>query len=93
MISPTSADSIPLHWRGKRVPEDISTIGYDGIEIGKYLEPALATLKQDSELLGRRLAEKLIDEIEQPKICLVEHLLVEGKIYPGRSVKKLTEAG
>ena len=78
---------------GKRVPEDISTIGYDGIEIGKYLEPALATLKQDSELLGRRLAEKLIDEIEQPKICLVEHLLVEGKIYPGRSVKKLTEAG
>ena len=41
---------------GKRVPEDISTIGYDGIEIGKYLEPALATLKQDSELLGRRLA-------------------------------------
>ena len=78
---------------GKRVPEDISTIGYDGIEIGKYLEPALATLKQDSELLGRRLAEKLIEEIEQPKICLVEHLLVEGKIYPGRSVKKLTEAG
>ena len=75
------------------MPEDISTIGYDGIEIGKYLEPALTTLKQDSELLGRRLAEKLIDEIEQPKLCLVEHLLVEGKIYLGRSVKNLTEAG
>lgn len=75
---------------GKRVPEDISTIGYDGIEIGKYLEPALATLKQDSELLGRRLAEKLIDEIEQPKICLVEHLLV-GRKNLSRTVGKETD--
>ncbi|MCI5649359.1 MAG: LacI family transcriptional regulator [Fusicatenibacter sp.] len=74
---------------GLRVPDDISTIGYDGIEIGKYLEPALATLVQDADRLGRELARKLIDMIEQPKTCLVEHILVEGKVYPGRSVKKL----
>ena len=64
-------------------------MGYDGIEIGKYLEPALTTLVQDTDQMGKELARKLINTIEEPKTSLVEHILVDGKVYPGRSVKKL----
>ena len=74
---------------GLKVPDDISTMGYDGIEIGKYLEPALTTLVQDTDQMGKELARKLINTIEEPKTSLVEHILVDGKVYPGRSVKKL----
>lgn len=74
---------------GFRVPDDISTVGYDGIDIGKYLEPALATLVQDADRLGKAAANKLIDTIERPQTSLIEHILVEGKVYQGRSVKNI----
>ena len=44
---------------------------------------------QDADQMGRELARKLIDTIEEPKTSLVEHILIDGKVYPGRSVKKL----
>ena len=31
---------------GKRIPEDYSVMGFDGIEIGKYLQPGLTTFVQ-----------------------------------------------
>lgn len=75
---------------GLKVPDDISTVGYDGIEISKYLEPSLTTLAQDGYRLGQETANKLISIIEHPKTSLVEHIFIEGKIFPRRSVKKLT---
>lgn len=74
---------------GLKVPDDISTVGYDGIEIGKYLEPDLTTLVQDAPRLGRAAADKLIDTIEHPRTALVEHIMVEGKVYTGRSVGRI----
>lgn len=74
---------------GLKVPNDISAVGYDGIEIGKHLEPALTTLVQDAHRLGMETAKKLIDTIEHPRTSVVEHIYVKGKISVGQSVKKL----
>ena len=41
-----------LHDRGLRVPEDISILGYDGIELGRYAVPRLTTVRQDAQRLG-----------------------------------------
>lgn len=75
--------------RGLRVPDDISVAGFDGIRIARHIEPKLTTLKQDTNLLGRKAAEKVISLIEQPKTTLIEQIVVEGEVYIGNSVRKI----
>lgn len=43
-----------LHERGRRVPEDISVMGFDGHPLGAMWTPALTTVEQDFVDLGRR---------------------------------------
>lgn len=75
--------------KGLRIPEDISVAGYDGIRIARHIEPRLTTLKQDTELLGKRAAEELIRLIENPKTTLIQQVIVPGKVYEGHSVGKI----
>ena len=75
--------------RGLSIPDDISVAGYDGIRIGRHLEPQLATIRQDTVEIGKLAAEKLINLIERPKSTIIEQVVVEGKVFPGKSVKKI----
>ena len=75
--------------RGLKIPDDISVAGYDGIRLGRHIEPQLTTLKQDTEKLGRLAARKLIELIEQPKSCLMEQIIVPGEVFEGKTVKKI----
>lgn len=77
--------------RGLNIPEDISVVGYDGIRIGRHLEPQLTTLWQDTEQLGSKAAEKLIDLIEHPKTTLIQQVIVEGEVFEGKSVRDIGE--
>lgn len=71
------------------IPDDISVAGYDGINIAKVLEPKITTLEQDTKSLGKRAAESLINAIEKPKTAVIERLVIEGKVLPGDSVKRI----
>ncbi|MBQ7956284.1 MAG: LacI family DNA-binding transcriptional regulator [Lachnospiraceae bacterium] len=75
--------------RGLRIPQDISVAGYDGIRVGRHIEPQLTTLKQDTELIGKKAGESLIDLIERPKTTLIEQVVVEGKVFPGKTVGRI----
>ena len=48
---------------GLRVPEDISIIGFDGIEFADYIEPTLTTFQQPLHELGRTGARVLMNMI------------------------------
>ena len=48
---------------GKRIPEDISVAGYDGIEMGEYYNPKLTTIKQPVEEIAKRTIRLLLDVI------------------------------
>lgn len=43
-----------LHERGRRVPEDISVVGFDDLPEAAFFWPALTTVAQDFSELGRR---------------------------------------
>lgn len=64
-----------------RVPEDISVIGFDDIDISGFIEPALTTIHQPIVDMGERTAElmcELIDEGKGPHPHVVlPHWLVE----------------
>lgn len=64
---------------GKRVPEDISFIGFDGIEIGSYCYPKLTTIAQSAELIAQRGADILRQQIEHkaPRREQVAYQLIE----------------
>lgn len=74
---------------GLKIPDDISVIGYDGTSYSLLAEPQLTTLKQDTESMGRLATEKLIELIEKPKTALKEHIVVDGFVSIGQSVKKI----
>ena len=74
---------------GLSIPEDISVAGYDGIYLSQVMRPALTTLQQDTDALGRRSAEMVIGAIENPKTYLPRQELIPGKLLRGASVKDL----
>lgn len=72
---------------GLRIPADISVVGYDGIYLSQALQPKLTTLKQDTEQLGKKAAQKLIEAIEFPKTVIALQEMVQGRLLIGGSVK------
>lgn len=48
---------------GVKVPEDLSVIGFDDIELAEYFIPSLTTIRQDRFTIGRDAAEVLIKRI------------------------------
>ncbi|MBR3811621.1 MAG: LacI family DNA-binding transcriptional regulator [Agathobacter sp.] len=66
---------------GKRVPEDISVIGFDGIEIGQYIAPRLTTIRQPDERIAERVVDILLKQISGEGTAIHEQTtftLVEG---------------
>lgn len=45
---------------GLRVPQDLSIIGFDDIDLAPHLVPALTTIHQPREAIGRRAAETVL---------------------------------
>lgn len=72
-----------------RVPEDISIAGYDGLNVAAKREPALTTIRQDTNAIGETAALKLISLIERPKTTVEEQITIEGHLVKGKSVVSL----
>ena len=45
---------------GRKVPDDLSIIGYDGIPYSYYSVPRLSSVQQDAELIARKGVEDLL---------------------------------
>lgn len=64
-----------LHAGGLRVPEDISVIGFDDIDMSEYYVPALTTIRQDRVRLGRTAAAQLLQQVTGSPKTKLNHLL------------------
>ncbi len=71
---------------GLRIPEDISVAGYDGMRVGRHMEPQLTTLRQDTRRIGTEAAGGLIRLIEQPEDRAVGQVVVPGEVFEGKTV-------
>lgn len=50
---------------GVRVPDDVSVVGFDDIEMSEFYIPSLTTIRQDRHRMGRRAAEVLLSSLRQ----------------------------
>ena len=53
-----------LHDRGIKVPEDVSVMGFDGVQVGEYIQPRLSTVRQDPQEMARRSVDILLENIK-----------------------------
>jgi LacI family transcriptional regulator len=73
--------------RGLRVPTDISIIGFDDIPQASVVRPALTTVNQPLEKMGRVATQILLDMLRQPerevgRIELPTELIVRDSCQP-----------
>jgi LacI family transcriptional regulator len=58
-----------------KIPEELSIIGFDDLELCMYLYPALTTFAQPKAEIGEKAIQLLLDRIENPKLPLREILI------------------
>ena len=73
--------------RGLKVPQNISVIGFDGIEMIDYLVPKLATIRQNREEIARQSIEVLMQAVYGRADAV--HRVVPFEILTGESTKRL----
>ena len=72
---------------GKRVPEDVSVIGFDGLVFGEFMVPRLATMAQSVEELAQQGLELLQCSIEDGTTA--RHKTIPVTMVPGQSTRKV----
>lgn len=73
--------------RGLRVPDDVSVVGFDDIRFARYTTPALTTVAQPKNALGREamtMMIELLNDVDVParKRILSADLVVRGSTAP-----------
>jgi len=79
-----------LHEAGRRVPEDVSVVGFDDVPLAEYLWPPLTTVRQDFTAIGAELVELLVRQIRDGErlpghhVVVPTRLVVRGSTAPPR---------
>ena len=72
---------------GRKVPDDVSVVGYDGIEMGKYFIPRLTTVAQPIDDIARESVTMLMDMLQggAPKHIAVDaELIIRESVSPAQ---------
>ena len=59
---------------GVKIPEQISIIGFDDLDISKFMTPGLTTIRQPISQKGERAVELLVENIENPNMKKVDEI-------------------
>lgn len=70
---------------GRSVPQDVSVVGYDGIEMGKYFIPRLTTIEQPVDDIARESVQILMDMLEND--APPRHIIVNARLVQRESVQ------
>lgn len=70
---------------GKKIPDDYSIVGFDGLDIGTFYNPSITTIRQPVEDIARETIKVLFDLIKNG----ISHkqIIFEGELIKGQSVK------
>lgn len=73
--------------RGLRIPEDISIVGFDGIDLGRFMKPRLTTIRQHRENIAMKSVEILLERIDDETKEAV-HIVEPFHLVNGESAEK-----
>jgi len=74
------------HAAGLRVPQDLSVVGFDNIDLAAHFEPPLTTIAQPMQDMGQKAVEMILDLLagaQAPEDCVLPgHLIVRESTMP-----------
>ena len=76
-----------IYESGRRIPGDISVVGFDGIELGAYIEPPITTMFQPRDRMVTETVRILIDMIEGSEDH--EQIVLKAKLLERKSVGQI----
>jgi LacI family transcriptional regulator len=79
--------------RGLRVPEDISLVGFDDIPQAALVHPALTTVRQPLEQMGRVATQMLLDLLKNPEQTIYRLELPTELVIRGSTAAPKIRAG
>ena len=77
-----------MHEQGRRVPTDVSVVGFDGLDVGEYSFPPLTTVRQDFRRHGREMVSLVLEQAGSGtrdggrSVIIPTELLVRGSTAP-----------
>jgi DNA-binding LacI/PurR family transcriptional regulator len=77
-----------LHEAGLRVPQDVSVVGFDAIELSEFLSPPLTTVRQDFTQIGIELVRLVLGQLRhgpesvRDRVLVPTDLVVRGSTAP-----------
>lgn len=74
-----------LYQAGLHIPQDMAIVGYDDIELARYMTPPLTTIHQPKDELGELAIDVLINRMAEPELAqqrlqLTPELMVRGSV-------------
>jgi len=81
-----------LQLYGKKVPKEITVMGYDGIPYGRLMTPSLSTMIVPSKEMATAAVEMLTRRIDRADY-MEEEIVFETQMYLGESTKKPAQKG
>jgi len=74
---------------GLKIPDDISLIGFDDIEIASLINPKLTTVAQPLFDIGKSAAELLLKRIKEEKRSITQTILLPTNLVIRDSVRRI----
>jgi DNA-binding LacI/PurR family transcriptional regulator len=65
---------------GRRVPEDVSVVGFDDVILAAYATPPLTTIRQDGYEKGRIAADLLIELMSEASHGVPRHVVLDTRL-------------
>ena len=69
-----------------KIGDDISIMGFDGMDVAKYYEPTITTIKQPKDEMSRISVDLLMELLNGESEN--KHILIETELVEGNSTKK-----
>lgn len=82
-----------LSAHGLRVPDDVSVVGFDDIRFARYTSPALTTIAQPKNTLGRESMAMMIELLNDPDVPPRKRVLSADLVVRGSTAPHATRRG
>ncbi|MCV4234030.1 LacI family transcriptional regulator [Virgibacillus sp. LDC1] len=79
-----------LSQRDIQVPEQISVMGFDGIDVGQMIHPPLTTMKQPDYEMGKMACKMLLDMMQGDDSPMFD-VMLQPKLLERKSVRDIRE--
>ncbi|WNI19611.1 LacI family DNA-binding transcriptional regulator [Actinacidiphila sp. ITFR-21] len=70
---------------GRRVPDDVAMVGFEDSAIARHMDPALSSVRQPTEEMGRTMARVLMEEIAE-RASVRRHVVLATELIQRDSV-------